>query len=273
MHIRNGRRRTAFLGLLAAGTLAGCSNPLAPAPTATPSATASTVSVYFLRDEKIAAAHRTLPATPADALAALVAGPTTREQATGLSSAIPVGTRVLGITTAGDVATVNLTRGYESGGGSLSMAARLAQVVFTVTQFPGLNRLQFQLEGQPVQTFGGEGLVLDHPVGRAGYEELTPAIFVESPAVGDRVKSPLQIWGTANVFEAVFRVRLTAASGQILAEQMVTATSGTGTRGSFDVSLAFSGPAGAATLRLFSESPKDGSPINVVEIPIQVDGA
>lgn len=202
---------------------------------------------------------------------ALLAGPTPEEQAAGMSSSIPAGTRYLGVAIGDDkVATVNLSGEFESGGGSVSMATRLAQVVYTLTQFPTIDKVAFALDGQPVEVFGGEGIVMDHPVGRADYEEWTPAIFVDTVAVGDRITSPIHLAGTANVFEATFQARILAADGSVVVDQVVTATSGTGTRGTFDVSLPFDLPPGPATVVVLEYSAKDGTPVNVVEIPVVV---
>lgn len=84
-----------------------------------------------------------------------------------------------------------------------------------------------RLDDAPVTVFGGAGIVLDHPSTRAGLESVAPAILVESPAPGVVVHSPLRVWGTADVFEASFRLELTDASGHVLAAQAVRASSGT----------------------------------------------
>src|SRR5690606_35283550 len=136
------------------------------------------------------------------------------------------------------IATVDLSAEFESGGGSFSVMARLAQVVFTLTQFPTVDTVQFLLEGEPVEVFSGEGVILDGPIGR-DFEEIQPAIFVESVAAGDAVSSPLTISGTANTFEATFMARIVTDAGDMLTEQVVTATSGTGTRGTFETTLTF----------------------------------
>lgn len=232
------------------------------------------LTVYFLRDEKIAAAQRQVPATRAvgeAALRALLAGPTREERDFGFSTQIPDDTTFLGLTIENGIATVNLSREYAGGGGSLSMMARLAQVVFTLTQFPTVDRVQFQLAGQPVTVFGGEGIVLDRPVSRANYEKLSPAILVESPTAGETVTSPLRIRGTANTFEAVFMVNIVGADGRLIAERVVMATSGSGTRGTFDITVPYTVERGGrGTLCVFEHSAKDGTPINIVEIPLEL---
>ncbi len=202
---------------------------------------------------------------------ALVAGPTTADKAAHLDTVIPAGTVVNGVTIAGGVATVDLSGFFGSGGGSVSMQGRVAQVVYTLTQFPSVTGVNFKLDGQPITTLGGEGVVLDHPQTRADWEPFTPIILVESPLPGDSVSSPFHVTGTSNTFEATLQVRLTDVSGTKVFEHVGTATSGTGTRGTYDVPVTFTGAKpGIGTLRVFEFSAKDGSEVNVVDIPVHL---
>ncbi len=224
--------------------------------------------------EKIYAGTRLVPKTQqvgAAAMKALLTGPTAQEKAAGMVTCIPEGTTFLGLSIKNGVATVDLSQEYGSGGGSLSMFSRLAQVVFTLTQFPTVDSVRFKLDGKLIDTLGGEGIIVDEPVGRGDYEDMSPAILVETPTVGATVGSPLRITGTANVFEAVFQVNIVNWDGLIIAKKTVMASSGTGTRGTFDVTLPFSvDKAGLGALIVYADSPKDGSQINVVEIPLQL---
>jgi hypothetical protein len=69
----------------------------------------------------------------------------------------------------------------------------------------------------------------------------------------------------------VFQLNVTDGDGLIVYDQPQMATSGTGTRGTFDVTATFEVPrAGAGEVIVFESSAKDGSPINVVEIPVQI---
>jgi germination protein M len=244
-----------------------------PPPTAA-NGTAGTMTVdaYFIGGEKIAAASRTIAKTQgagAAAMRLLLEGPSGMETEGGMTTAIPEGTTLLGLDIKNGIATVDLSKEYGSGGGSLSMMMRLAQVVFTLTQFPTVQGVNFALDGKPISVLGGEGIIIDHPMTRADYEDLSPAILVESPTLGATVSSPIRITGTANVFEAVFRLNIVDDNGLIIADERVQATSGTGTRGTFDVTVTYpSGPAGDGSLIVFEDSAKDGSPINVVEIPL-----
>jgi N-acetylneuraminic acid mutarotase len=133
--------------------------------------------VWLVKGERIVPVTRTHQPTLGVATAAikrLLAGPTAAERKSGLTTAVPAGTRLLGISITKDVATVDLTSEYQSGGGSLSMQMRLGQVVYTLTQFPSVRAVRFHLDGAPVDVFSGEGIVLDHPVVRSDYEELAP---------------------------------------------------------------------------------------------------
>lgn len=233
--------------------------------------------VYFLHGDKIDVAHRAVPATQSVAAAAmtqLLAGPAAADRTAGLASAIPSATRLLGINIADGTATVDLSGDFASGGGSLSMSGRLAQVTYTLTQFPSVSQVTFRMDGKPVTVFGGEGILLDHPSTRASFETLTPPILAEFPGRGWTVQSPIRVTGTANVFEAQFTVELTDASGRVLAHQPVHATSGSGTRGTFDTIVHYTlATAGTGTLSLFDNSPKDGSQIDLVQIPVQLSAA
>ena len=167
------------------------------------------------------------------------------------------------------VATVNLSKEFESGGGSASVLGRLAQVVYTLTQFPTVKAVTFQLDGKPVTTFSGEGVVLDTPVGRADYTDQLPAIFVDRPAWGGVLGNPARLVGLANVFEATFQVRILNGAGRALAAGPVTASCGTGCWGTFDVTIQYSvGKAGWGTLQVFEPSAKDGSRTNITEYPV-----
>jgi Immunoglobulin-like domain of bacterial spore germination len=100
------------------------------------------------------------------------------------------------------------------------------------------------------------------------------AIVVERPGSGKAVSSPISISGTANVFEAVVSFRLVGDGGIELASGHAMASCGTGCRGSYEASLKYvvSGDQ-SATLEVFEASAKDGSPINVVRVPVMLAGS
>ena len=200
------------------------------------------LQVWFARDNGLVGVHRTHQPTQLVATAAvnsLLDGPTSDERLTGLASAVPPGTKLIGIAIHNGVATVDLTSEFQSGAGSRSMQMRLAQVVYTLTQFPTVQRVRFRLDGSPVNVFSSEGIVLDHPVGRSDYANLLPAIVVEKPSTGDSVTSPVTVSGTANVFEANVTVEVHDAHDRIVGKTFTTASCGTGCAGSFSVPVTY----------------------------------
>lgn len=235
---------------------------------------ATTVKVYLLRDEKVGPAGRSVPQTQTPAKAAmeeLLKGATSQDTSAGLSTTIPAGTKLNSVTIAQAIATVDLSSEFGSGGGSTSMQGRVAQVVYTLTQFSTVTAVNFELDGKPVTTLGGEGVVLDHPQTRADWESFTPAILVESPLPYATLTSPAHVTGTANTFEATFQIRLTDSTGNKLYEHFATATSGTGTRGTYDETITFTTTThGSGTLSVFELSAKDGSEINTITLPVSL---
>jgi len=186
-----------------------------------------------------------------------------------LSTGLPSGTKLLGLAIKNSVATVDFSSEFESGGGSASAAYRLGQVTYTLTQFPTVRAVLFQVEGRTVTTFGPEGIVLDGPQARKDFEDLLPSIFVDRPAFGAAAGNPARITGNANVFEATFRIAMLDGSGKVLVDQQAMATCGSGCRGTFDITLQYDVPkAQYGTLRVYFGSAKDGSPQDIRDYPV-----
>ena len=242
--------------------------------TSTNPAATLTVSVYLLRDGLLGVGHRSIPKTTAVARASLeelLAGPTDTERAAGLSSAVQAGTKVRSLNLSGTTITVDLTREFETGGGSTSTIGRLAQVTFTLTQFTTVKSVVFKVEGKTVTTFGSEGLVLDGAQTRTDFDAALPFILVETPTPGEVVTSPLRVAGLNNTFESTVRFRLRAADGTVVADTFTTGTgAGMGSWGPFEGRLAIPGAAtGVVRLEVFEDSAETGQPIHLVSIPLQ----
>jgi spore germination protein GerM len=249
-----------------------------PAPTKAPADTTIVRAYFFLGsfsgNAGLAPVLREIPRTSAVATAAIHAlldGPNDAELGArpAMYTDIPDGTRLLDLSIKDGVATIDLSAEFEAGGGKASILGRLAQVVYTLTQFPTVDGVLFKLDGKPVTVFGGAGVSLDHPVGREDYTDQLPAIFVDRPAWGAAFGHPGRVSGLANVFEATFRVRLLDAKGSVLADRQVMASCGTGCWGSFRVDLSYTVTKGQyGTLRVYDRSAKGGTPENVTEYPV-----
>lgn len=147
----------------------------APSAPAADGARGAAVSIFLLQGERVVAVRRSVaaPALLRGALLQLLAGPTAAERRAGLVSAVPAGTTLRGVALGRDgTATVDLARRFESGGGSLSMRARLAQLVRTATAVPGVRAVLLRLDGRTATVFSGEGLILSQPLTRAAYGSL-----------------------------------------------------------------------------------------------------
>ena len=239
------RGLVAFIVILLA---VGCGEDEVPPP-----AEASGGRVYLLLDGKVWPAFRDAPLTgdAADEIVEeLLLGPSDEELERGMTTALPDDLEITGIVVEDGVANVPLDT-------NLTPEA-LAQLVYTLTGLPTVRSVDLD---RPTQLVTG----LD----RSDFEEETPAILVESPLADEEVSSPLRVTGTANTFEANFQYELTDNDGRILAEDFVTATSGTGTRGAFEFTVPFDF-AGEGMLVVFESSAKDGSRINVAEIPLRM---
>jgi hypothetical protein len=203
--------------------------------------------VYYLLDGKVQPVAREVPKTQAVARAALdelQKLPTASEQELGLSSNV----------SPGEFSGVTLENGIAKPQGMFGTSRGfLAQVVYTLTQFPTVKSVEI----------GGKRYT------RKDFEDETPIILVESPLPNETVSSPIRATGTANTFEATFQYEVVGPDGKVLATHFVTATSGSGTRGTFAFTTKPFTATGDGALVVYENSAKDGSRIHAVRIPLR----
>ncbi len=93
-------------------------------------------------------------------------------------------------------------------------------------------------------------------------------IKVSQPKPFQAVSSPLTISGQASVFEAVLDYRLKDSKNNVLAQGRTLTAEGFA-MSPFSKSVDFSRPrTDAGTLEIFAISPKDGSEINKISLPV-----
>jgi len=216
-----------------------------PPPTTTASSTAD-LRVYFLQDGKLAATSRRVAPTVAvgrAALGALAGGPSDAEQQLGFTTAC--------VDSQLDRASLAIADGEATIEPPLDGACR-DQAAWTLLQFPTVERV--------------------NGATREDLEGAAPGILVDSPAPFERVSSPLRVTGTANTYEATFEYDLLDSDGRSLAHHFVTATSGNGTRGTFDVSIPFDvSRAVDGEIVVYESSAEDGSRIKIRRIPLRLE--
>jgi len=142
-----------------------------PSPTANPEGVPSSGTVYLVDDGVLVPSKEDLPAAatlPDALLQALLEAP-------GARSAIPEETRVLSVVVGGGVATVDLSEEFEEGASGSDLALRVAQIVFTLTEDPDVDKVLFAIEGtqRPVIA-GNQRDVLEVPVTREDYARFAP---------------------------------------------------------------------------------------------------
>ncbi|GAB4286793.1 MAG: hypothetical protein Kow0067_11010 [Coriobacteriia bacterium] len=245
-----------------------------PGPSVEPTSTPDIrqpLLVYLVRDGTLGVSAREVPATKAVAAAAtrqLLIGVTGSELGYGLSTEIPVGVTLNGVSIAESVATVDLSSEFTEPAAEDALRLRLAQLVFTLTQFRSVDAVRIEVDGAPLRALGTTAL--DEPLGRADFADVLPAILVEHPTPGESVPSPIRVCGLNNTFEATFIVEVLDPSGGRIARRVVTAGA-MGEWRPFDVSVPYTAAeTGIGTLVIYEESARDGSAINVVRIPVKL---
>ena len=104
--------------------------------------------------------------SPGAALRALLRGPTAAERGHGIRSALPAGTRLVGLRVARGTATIALAGGSRRAwltGGFYATA----QVVYTLTARPGIERVWMRVRGRRCCVFDHSGRPYARPLTRA----------------------------------------------------------------------------------------------------------
>lgn len=216
---------------------------------------------------------RETPHTKAVARASLeelFVGPTVGESASipAISSTIPDGVRILGLTIKEGIAVVDLSSEFEGSDTSPVVAQRMAQVVFTLASIPNVVEVLFRQEGKPIAAQTSDGHLVTRPVLKADYLDFAAALTVEQPVYGGGGSNPVHVTGFGAVFEAAFNWALTDSDGLIIAEGHQMTTNGSGW-GAFDFPINYeidSKQKGA--LIVWANSAENGQRIDIREYPI-----
>ena len=133
-----------------------------------PRPTMSAMVYYLGSGEQLVALKRTVPQSPStdqqvqNALQELMQDPTEKN----ISSAIPAGTRILNVEVKNRIAYTDFSKELENMGGTAQVQAALDQIVYTTTAVDGVDKVRLLIEGKAIDTFTGEGFMVDQPLGR-----------------------------------------------------------------------------------------------------------
>ena len=191
----------------------------------------------------------------------------------GASRVLPADTKILGIKIEQGLATVDFSSEVlRANVGSSGEALGITSIVNTLTEFPSIQKVAFKVDGQvdkAMDWWGHVGLY-DQPFKRDLSNVIEPAIWVTAPINGQVITSPVEISGSAMVFEATVSFRIKDEQGNVLAQGFANASKGAPDRGDFKGQLAFKPVGqGKGQIEVFEVSMKDGSDRNKVIIPVE----
>lgn len=152
-----------------------------PAPTVppAPAVATSTAKLFFVsidNDGSVTRKEMARTITKNDSpltgnIRLLLEGPSMTERSKGCRSLIPDGTRLLSATVRDGVATLNFSEEFEFNQrvGVEGYIAQLMQIVYTATEFPTVNSVQFLIDGVRKEYLGSEGVWIGSPLSRSSF--------------------------------------------------------------------------------------------------------
>lgn len=230
-------------GLVAQSPSPTASAAARPSPTSVdPQEPTSTVTAWYVRATPEAMWVEPVPVTGARtkavARAAMQALVLIEPDNPDLGTMAPEGTQVLGVDIDQDsgVLTVDLSEEVDPEGigfGSAQEVAFSQQLAHTAAQFEGVESVRLLVEGEAITDLWGH-VDWSEPV-EPDLFALTP-VTIEQPRWNWRREGlgPVTASGQANTFEATLAVRLVDPDGEVVSEEWITATSGSGTRGTWE---------------------------------------
>ncbi|NPV27362.1 MAG: spore gernimation protein [Firmicutes bacterium] len=249
-----------------------------PAPSAQIPTPKANVAVYYLKMTErdaylVREVHQVEPA-PGVVQAALYELIKGTPVTPGAKRVLPPETKILGVKIDQGLATVNFSAEVlKANVGATGEALGITSIVNTLTEFPNIKKVSFLVEGkldERAKDWWGHVGLYKQPFSRNLQVVHEPAIWVTAPAPGQVITSPVEIRGSARVFEGTVNARLKDTSGRILAQGFTTATQGAPGRGDFQLKLDFkpTGP-GKGQIEVSWISPKDGSELDKVVVPVE----
>lgn len=231
----------------------------------------SVYKVWFERGGDLWLVKREQPvtSTPArSAVLALLAGPNLAESDAGVHSHVPAGTSLLGLSVAAGTATVDLSGDFAAAENAAGVRMRLAQLTYTLAQFPTIDRVVLEVNGRAVTSLAG--VTVPRSMTQTAYRSLIPVITVWNPAIGSHLSGNVRVTGMADVFEATLHIRIVNDAGTTIAGVTTTATCGTGCRGGYTVLVPFAVRRDQlGTIVVADEDADgDGAPQHQVRIPV-----
>jgi len=178
-------------------------------------------SPFFLLGGKVSPGHRR-PIDPKDplgtALRSLVAGPDAIDRAAGLSTTLASDVTIDIVSLSKGVVTIDFSRAFESA----NTRPQVGEVVYTMTQFPGVRAVTFMVDGTPN---GAAGV---GPQTRADLADMTPSVLPLTPVPADRLGRTFRCQGLTQLKVAIV-CTVKAPNGAVLSSTSVALPTTTST--------------------------------------------
>lgn len=116
--------------------------------------------------------YRNAPLT--ETLKELLKGPTPQEREKGISTLIPQGTEIKKVYIRDGIAYIDLGESFRFNPfGAEGYQTQVRQIVYTVTEFPGIHGVQFLVEGRKLDYLSPEGVYIGKPLLRDSFPSST----------------------------------------------------------------------------------------------------
>jgi hypothetical protein len=189
------------------------------------------------------------------------------------SNVIPGDTKVLDVKVKNATATVNFSKEVLNANvGSVGEVLGIQSIVNTLTEFPDVEAVSFQVEGSAegrAKDWWGHVGLYDQPFKRDISNVVEPAIWVTHPQPKQVIGVPILVKGSARVWNGNISVQLVDENNNILAQVHGTATQSAPLRGDFEMSIQFDPPnKGSGELQVFGRDPDNGLDLIKVTVPV-----
>ncbi len=247
-------------------------------PSPSPSAQTMNVAVYYLKEGRgelyLVREVHSVAKTEGVAKAALNELISGKVLTSGAYRILPADTKVLGVKIENGLATVDFSREVlKANAGAAAEELGIKSIVNTLTEFPTVQKVQFTVEGSlsAASDWWGHVGLRGQPFKRDLGMVYEPVIWVTSPAPGQKISKQFDIKGSARIFEATVNYRLKDSGGNVIAEGYTMASEGAPGRGDFSKTISLASSfAGTGQLEVFEVSMNDGSDMNKVIIPVEM---
>jgi hypothetical protein len=143
---------------------------------ATPNPAPYSFTIFLVAGDRLHAATRGSQSapTPGAQLRRLLQGPTPVEADAGLRTLLTPDVAIDHVRVADGIATVALSGASAAQPPGSERALAVAQLVYTATAIPGVDRVRFEVDGEPAEIPRGDGTLTNRPVGRDDYALAAP---------------------------------------------------------------------------------------------------